>query len=208
MCSRSATPAPCWPRCCCVHGHAGSASSGWAVDPRPSSAIGTCRKLPSRRSKATSACWRCAMLSGFPPTAAVSRPGWETARRCCANGVAPTICCWWTPTRRRASRLRSRPRRSTTIAATRWPKAGRWRSISTRPMPAGICLMRRSFDGRVLALEEPRMSNRIAFAWQPGGVVADPREELARLPRAARWQLAARFLRLARARRDWQPHER
>lgn len=68
--------------------------------------------------------------------------------------------------------------------------------------------MRRSFGGRVLALEEPRMSNRIAFAWQPGGVRADPREELARLPRAARWQLAARFLRLARARRDWQPRER
>ena len=68
--------------------------------------------------------------------------------------------------------------------------------------------MRRSFGGRVLVLEEPRMSNRIAFAWQPGGVVADPREELARLPRAARWQLAARFLRLARARRDWQPRDR
>lgn len=68
--------------------------------------------------------------------------------------------------------------------------------------------LRRAFDGRALALEEPRMGNRIAFAWQPGGEVADPREALARLPRAARWQLAARFLRLARARREWRPRDR
>jgi len=64
--------------------------------------------------------------------------------------------------------------------------------------------VRRAFGGRALALEEPRMSNRIVFAWQPGGDVVEPREALARLPRAARWQLASRFLRLARARRAWQ----
>lgn len=71
-----------------------------------------------------------------------------------------------------------------------------------------LARLRRAFGGRALALEEPRMSNRIAFAWQPGVDMPDPREALARLPRSARWQLAARFLRLARARQAWQPRDR
>lgn len=68
--------------------------------------------------------------------------------------------------------------------------------------------LRRAFGGHALALKEPRVSNRVAFAWRPGAELADPREALMRLPRAARWQLAARFLRLARARQAWQPRDR
>lgn len=57
----------------------------------------------------------------------------------------------------------------------------------------------RSFDGRVVALKEPKMSNRVAFAWTgdpllPGAL--DAGAVLQTLPEAARRQLGPGFARL------------
>jgi spermidine synthase len=60
--------------------------------------------------------------------------------------------------------------------------------------------LRRSFDGRVLVLDEPQMSNRVAFAWRDGQHQGELQDALALLPRPARRQLASSFARLAMAR--------
>jgi len=64
---------------------------------------------------------------------------------------------------------------------------------------AHLTRLRRSFDGRVLKLDEPDMSNKVAIAWngmpRPGPVDA----ALAALPWGARGQLRAGFCRLAAA---------
>lgn len=59
--------------------------------------------------------------------------------------------------------------------------------------------LRRSFEGRALSLEEPAMSNRVAFAWREGSGVRPPRQVLAALPWLARRQLGKPFARLAAA---------
>ncbi len=68
---------------------------------------------------------------------------------------------------------------------------------------AHMARLRRSFDGRVLKLDEPDMSNKVAIAWngapQPQLVSA----ALSRLPWGARGQLRAGFKRLAEA---WERH--
>ena len=64
---------------------------------------------------------------------------------------------------------------------------------------AHLTRLRRSFDGRVLKLDEPDMSNKVAIAWngmpRPGPVDA----ALAALPWGVRGQLRAGFRRLAAA---------
>ncbi len=66
--------------------------------------------------------------------------------------------------------------------------------------------LRRSFgDARVLALQEPEMSNLVAFAWRGDpapGEVFDPVPRLAELPRALRRELAPELSRLAGALRE------
>lgn len=62
-----------------------------------------------------------------------------------------------------------------------------------------LARMRRAFDGRVLVLEEPRMSNKVAFAWNGERPARDWHAVLANLPWRARWQLASGFSRLAAA---------
>ncbi len=62
-----------------------------------------------------------------------------------------------------------------------------------------LARMRWAFDGRLLVLEEPRMSNKVAFAWNGERPGPDWRGVLARLPWRARWQLACGFSRLAAA---------
>ena len=68
---------------------------------------------------------------------------------------------------------------------------------------AHMARLRRSFDGRVLKLDEPDMSNKVAIAWngapQPQLVSA----ALSRLPWGARGQVRAGFKRLAEA---WERH--
>lgn len=66
-----------------------------------------------------------------------------------------------------------------------------------------LARLRRSFDGRVLVLDEPLMSNRVAFAWRDGQSRMESRDALALLPRPARRQLASSFARLAAARERW-----
>lgn len=69
-----------------------------------------------------------------------------------------------------------------------------------------IARIRRSFgERRVLVLKEPRMSNRVVFAWvgnplPPG--VRDAKALVARLPRALRRELAVEFARVADALRQ------
>ena len=64
-----------------------------------------------------------------------------------------------------------------------------------------LALLERSFDGQVLMLEEPKMSNRVVFAWLdrllPGEV--NPGAALYALPEAARRQLGPAFARLEQA---------
>lgn len=59
--------------------------------------------------------------------------------------------------------------------------------------------LRRAFDGRVKALDEPGMDNRVAFAWREAAAASAPAQVLAGLPWSARWQLARPIQRLARA---------
>jgi spermidine synthase len=66
--------------------------------------------------------------------------------------------------------------------------------------------LERSFGrGHVLVLQEPRMSNRVAFAWRGEAVPGDPatvQSALAALPRAVRRELAPEFAALAAALRQ------
>lgn len=60
----------------------------------------------------------------------------------------------------------------------------------------------RAFDGRVVVLREPKMSNRVAFAWTGDQLplsAPDPGAVLRTLPEAARRQLGPGFARLALA---------
>lgn len=59
--------------------------------------------------------------------------------------------------------------------------------------------LRRSFDGRVLKLDEPGMSNKVAIAWNGAPHPAPVGAALAALPWGARGQLRAGFQRLAQA---------
>jgi spermidine synthase len=67
-----------------------------------------------------------------------------------------------------------------------------------------LARLRRSFDGHVLVLDEPQMSNRVAFAWRDGRPQGELQDALALLPRPARRQLASSFARLATARERWR----
>lgn len=60
-----------------------------------------------------------------------------------------------------------------------------------------LARLRRAFDGRVCVLDEPRMSNRVAFAWRGDGAVADWPQVLAGYSGGARKQLKKAFRRLA-----------
>lgn len=62
-----------------------------------------------------------------------------------------------------------------------------------------LARLRRAFDGRVLVLDEPAMSNRVVFAWNGDPQPPDVRTALRRLPWSARHQLSAGFARLASA---------
>ncbi|KAF1710580.1 transferase [Pseudoxanthomonas kalamensis DSM 18571] len=64
---------------------------------------------------------------------------------------------------------------------------------------AHLAHLRHCFDGRVLALDEPGMSNTVAFAWRGEVGDTDPQPLLQRLPWLARRQLRPGMLRLQTA---------
>ncbi|OZB53502.1 MAG: transferase [Stenotrophomonas sp. 14-69-23] len=71
---------------------------------------------------------------------------------------------------------------------------------------AHLTRLRRSFDGRVLKLDEPGMSNKVAIAWNGAPHPAPVDAALAALPWAARGQLRAGFRRLSQAWARSTPH--
>jgi len=66
-----------------------------------------------------------------------------------------------------------------------------------------VTRLRRSFDGRVLKLDEPDMSNKVVIAWNGAPQPLPVSVALSRLPWGARGQLRAGFERLAEA---WERH--
>ena len=68
---------------------------------------------------------------------------------------------------------------------------------------AHMARLRRSFDGRVLKLDEPDISNKVVIAWNGAPQPQPVSAALSRLPWGARGQLRAGFKRLAEA---WERH--
>lgn len=68
---------------------------------------------------------------------------------------------------------------------------------------AHVARLRRSFDGRVLKLDEPDRSNKVVIAWNGAPQPPPVSTALSRLPWGARGQLRAGFKRLAKA---WERH--